>query len=523
MVVKIGEPTSGGIRMQVVDHLTVDDVAGALDAESKYRRAWLPAEPYWDALLIDAERTGSAILTELRRGMRVPLATVVNARKYGHGVRPIAVMSPATRIAYRALAAHALGGDYEPPDRSAEAYAEFVLKPVREGFDGGGFRRISSSKFKYVVTSDLAAFFDYVDHEVLRTRLDVRQADMRSTDGLIDLLGETSGRSYGLPQQSAVSDWLADLIGGQIENELLRAGFEAWRYSDDFRVGCANYSEALRAMEVLSDAARDVGLIVNDSKTLTPSMLTYIVENSDVEVDDVSAEIDPDDVEAAVTSDYLADTDAQAIGDAESVFDRLIVRDAEQEAEPLEDDDAIDLKRMSANDHRAVRRAMNTLAKHQSTAAIPKLKALLAFQPAMTHRVVGYAQSVADAESGALRAIFSEVAQKYVLNGWQRAWVAHAFRTCQFDLAPGGVDEAWLENVFLRHRTGLDGAEAALALAEQGRVELDVLDHALREAPDDLKPWFLRAMRALPMSPQLQSRLSAYANAAPLWDAMVSH
>lgn len=280
--------------------------------------------------------------------------------------------------------------------------------------------------------------------------------------------------------------------------------------------------KALRAIEVLSDAARDAGLILNDSKTLTPSMFTYIVENSDVEIDDTSAEIDPDDVEAAVTSDYVAETDQQAVEDAEDVFDRLMVRDRSHETmSPTADDDAIDLRSMSSDNHRAVRRALNTLARHESATGIPKLRALLAFQPAMTHRVVAYAQAVARDESDALRDVFSTVAQRHVLNGWQRAWIAHAFRTCQLAVELGSVDQIWMSEVFLRHRGTLDGAEAALALAANGIVEMDVLDQALREAPDDLKPWFLRAMKSLPDSPQLQSRLSAYANTSPLWDAMV--
>jgi len=48
----------------------------------------------------------------------------------------------------------------------------------------------------------------------------------------------------------------------------MRRGLRVFRHNDDFRFVCRSWSEVIRAVEVLSEEARMMGLTVNDHKTV---------------------------------------------------------------------------------------------------------------------------------------------------------------------------------------------------------------------------------------------------------------
>ena len=78
-----------------------------------------------------------------------------------------------------------------------------------------------------------------------------------------------------MPQQSASSDLLAEAFLDRLERALLRRNLNVVRYNDDFRFNCDSWSEVIRSIETLSDEARSLGLVLNDSKTLTWTMSKY--------------------------------------------------------------------------------------------------------------------------------------------------------------------------------------------------------------------------------------------------------
>jgi hypothetical protein len=55
---------------------------------------------------------------------------------------------------------------------------------------------------------------------------------------------------------------LAEALLAKLERALVRRGLAADRYSDDFRFTSASWSEVIRALEVLEEEARLVGLTV---------------------------------------------------------------------------------------------------------------------------------------------------------------------------------------------------------------------------------------------------------------------
>lgn len=464
----------------------------ALEEEAAFDRFWLPPEPWWDALLRKKAPFAAAVERQLVRGLTWPRAEVVDVRKPDHGVRPIALMAPDVRMVYRAFAS-ALVPSVERPDRTADRYAEFVMKPIRNAYvHQVGLRRMGDTRYSHVLIADLASFYQYIDHAILRDELDIAGKDIGLVDGVIQFLHEVEGRGFGLPQRSEPSDWLSEYYAARVERSLVRDGFDVWRYADDFRVGCKTYAEALNAIEALSRSAREVGLVLNEKKSSTPMFLTYLGNNADVAVVDASAEINPVDVEAAVTSDYLPEDDVQAVDEAQSVLGSLWDPQADRQSR----DDSWDVRELEAERHRAVRRALNTLTKFSNPAGVTALLSLMAYQPAMTHQVIRYAEAVAPVATSEVGDVLDRAISRISMTDWQRAWLAYGLRACDQTIAAGSQRAAWLENQLSR-TSSLAASEAAVTLAENGMVGFDQLEAAVREVSSDFTPWYLHSIAIL--------------------------
>ncbi len=179
----------------------------------------------------------------------------VGANKPGHGIRPIAVWDIPSRIAYRALA-HRFEPELPVPLRSRVSHQAFQRKPL--GRSG-----------RYVVATDIAACYQNLDHGLVLSEVAVQTGDHGAVASLGALLRETTGRAYGLPQQSHASDVLAEAFLARLERSLIRRRLFVDRYNDDFRFTCDSWGDVVRSLEVLEEEARLVGLTVNDIKTLT--------------------------------------------------------------------------------------------------------------------------------------------------------------------------------------------------------------------------------------------------------------
>jgi RNA-directed DNA polymerase len=134
----------------------------------------------------------------------------------------------------------------------------------------------------WIVDADVSAFFDSLDHDLLRKRLQQRIADGR----IIGLIGkwlkagvvEGDTLSYperGSPQGGVVSPMLANIF----LHEVLDAWFEREvkprmkgrcfliRFADDFVIGCEREDDARRIMTVLPKRFTRFGLTIHPQKT----------------------------------------------------------------------------------------------------------------------------------------------------------------------------------------------------------------------------------------------------------------
>lgn len=183
----------------------------------------------------------------------------VLARKIGGGSRPLPYMSLRDRLAYRALV-----GTVDPEMESARGdHASFQVDPLHvEGC-------------KYILKADVAAFYQYIDHEKLVDEVVAQTGDDLGIVAATQLLQANTGRLFGIPQMSQASDALAEIYVDPIRRDLVRAGYTVFRFADDFRVACTDYSSALAALELMERSAFSLGLVLNESKTSTPSIDTY--------------------------------------------------------------------------------------------------------------------------------------------------------------------------------------------------------------------------------------------------------
>jgi hypothetical protein len=121
---------------------------------------------------------------------------------------------------------------------------------------------------QFVVFADIAAFYENVDLQRLRSDLRSIGISTASVDLLITLLARWAHpRGKGIPQGYSASDILAKIYMAPVDRALRNAGFRHLRYVDDIRIFCRDSLEARRALLKLNDLLRNRGLNLQTAKT----------------------------------------------------------------------------------------------------------------------------------------------------------------------------------------------------------------------------------------------------------------
>uniref|UniRef100_A0AAU2VSH3 Reverse transcriptase domain-containing protein n=1 Tax=Streptomyces sp. NBC_00008 TaxID=2903610 RepID=A0AAU2VSH3_9ACTN len=172
-------------------------------------------------------------------------------KKFGH--RPIVLPDIASRCLYVALV-DSIDKQLEPDSRS-EANWEYFEKFAEE------------SSTEYVVDIDIAACYEFIDHQILHREILMRTMDYKKAEEIHSFLKRCSFNGRGLPQLSTPSDRLADLYLSVLERQLLRHKLPVTRYADDFRIQSESWEEANEVIEYAAEYARELGLILSSDKT----------------------------------------------------------------------------------------------------------------------------------------------------------------------------------------------------------------------------------------------------------------
>lgn len=316
---------------------------------------------------------------------------------------------------------------------------------------------------RYVLTADVAAFYDYVDHDRLAYELIGATGEGDLVESLMSLLETWMGSLTGLPQGPSGSETLADIYISPVERALSRAGLEFARYSDDFRIAASNWSQAREAQLVLEGAMRDINLTISPKKLRTLRIDTY--RNS---IDalrrqrEVPTEWDEAEV-AAGDVGYQEETPVfEEISDEERAQAERIV-DTYQDQFP------------DVASTRLLRWALSRLTVSRSPFLLDRMGPVLTRHPHLTPYVNAYLRTMltwSELDDGTERSVvaktvnwFGSSAYRYP---WQVGWMLHAMAY---------VDGAYLSVAHVSSRVLMDGrapwfarGQAALSLAVHGSL-----------------------------------------------------
>lgn len=469
------------------------DLRRAAEEEAAAARNLLPAEPWQEIVAAKPGYFASWVSTRIQSGSRNSQATVVNARKAHQAIRPIPIVGIAERIILRGLA-NWIFGVAETSNDTVAPYRDFVIGPLISKLHttaewlNPNFESLSND---YVVQADIAAFYQYVDHNVLLNELQMQTENVDGSIRLVELLAEIQGATYGLPQLLDPSDRLAGVYMGIIERDLRRRGHVLWRYNDDFRISVTGYAAALQVLEDLSSVAHSVGLILNESKTSIVKFETYYFRHASTDRLEEGDELTADTATDIEVAEYSDDDELERLEVALKFFKKI------GSFSP----DSIDLKDLTYDTVRDLRRSLNTLKRNENIAAIPHLENIARFVPQLTPTISNYIIALSESESddNHLQVWHGLTLWAGGFNAWQRAWLVYVARRCGY--TSDADCRAWIRSQLAYSERTLLHAEAALALARADSISFDELDQYLRTQPEPLVPWYLLAIDGLDSVP----------------------
>ncbi len=201
--------------------------------------------------------------------------------KTSGGERPAAALRYVDRLVYAALSERC-----RPEIEAALGPTDQVLWPRGETCEK---RWVELESFvanigtPYVLSVDIASFYDSIRHEVLADQLQRAGCDRGVVSALRSWLGAVTGRERGLPQGLSASDRLASIVLAPVDTALRDANLLFVRHGDDLRIAVATPQEAHDTKTLVRSALQPLDLLVNDDKTRWLRHETYTRHRTDVD------------------------------------------------------------------------------------------------------------------------------------------------------------------------------------------------------------------------------------------------
>lgn len=240
----------------------------------------IPVTIEYGAFNTSAESNLSSLKAEIGRELLPQPLKTVNLVKPNLTLRPCAIPEIPERIYYQALVDliaeqvddKLLGhqssvvfgfglnvGESDDMFTDQSTFSHFYQR-VRDEIQGGG---------KFMLVTDLASYYETIDHSTLRSILMGLGAHEAAVNELMRILGMwSSNTGRGLPQSLWASDYLgARVFLDRVDKAMLRNNYTYFRYSDDIRILGRSEIELRRALRDLAIELRRSQLIIQGAKT----------------------------------------------------------------------------------------------------------------------------------------------------------------------------------------------------------------------------------------------------------------
>ncbi|WP_041648904.1 RNA-directed DNA polymerase [Glutamicibacter arilaitensis] len=188
--------------------------------------------------------------SSLEAGM-YPTLEFIPMPKLGYGNRPLASLGPETRVVLTSI---------------VNALEDSLPKSSRQGGFSNFEKFGTESDDSWLVDFDIAACYEYIDHNILDDELIRQGADADIVRLTSELLHSMLARPIGLPQGLDPSHRLSDAYLDRIQRNLLRHGYSGTRFADDFRMVVQSPEEAHKLISLSIEEARSVHLTLAEQK-----------------------------------------------------------------------------------------------------------------------------------------------------------------------------------------------------------------------------------------------------------------
>jgi hypothetical protein len=181
---------------------------------------------------------------------------------------------------------------------------------------------VESGRCQFVVTADIADFFNQIGHHRVRNALELAGVNPDRAKNIENLLMNfTRGQSQGIPIGPSASAIFAEACLSDVDSLLLRKGYAHTRYVDDFRIFCETKKEAFNALHDLTE------YLYTSHRLSLQSHKTNIYEKNRFAEDEL---IDPEEIEEKSKKDKLDilkkifNQYLDVADDQETVFDDIV-------------------------------------------------------------------------------------------------------------------------------------------------------------------------------------------------------
>jgi hypothetical protein len=330
----------------------------------------------------------------------------------------------------------------------------------------------------------------------------MQTGDHEAVTALRPLLRETTGRTYGLPQQSYASDVLAEVFLARLERSLIRRKLVVDRYNDDFRFTCDSWGDVVRSLEVLEVEARAVGLTVNDMKTLTWGRKKY---EEHLDAAKAMRQQIADEAQLDLTSFNTDAYDGTVVMEPPAVEDVEILSAVRVLHRWVKVAGRGRVAQRRRPEHRAVVElvplALATLGRQPGTVAdvLDHCARLLRYERTMTPAVATYLLNRND-DAAVIATIDKLLASRSYLNGWQTWWLQQPVaRLPGFATGTGAQRRLrWARAALTSaEHTPVLRAEAARTLARHKQIALNDLLGIYDRSSDIVRPVLAGAVALL--------------------------